>query len=276
MAVTTTTTIHRATTTPPTTTPPTTRTTTTLPVPPPSNVGDKITYSGGASLQVYSYDQPVDSADGFSSPVAGSEFGVVDIEVCAGSSAVSYNGLAVAAKGKDNRRYQPAFSEARKPDLRAGDLPAGGGCIRGFVTLEVPAGQRPASIMRDYPGWQMATWNVGGVAPTPGSPEPVGTCPSSATSRIAALGHGSGPYSLLRSFAYTDAVVSICSDASGDLYYYAKRRDSGDELALTATREGSAYVATNAANDGSFRYEADSSSLRIYQDAVLINTSPST
>lgn len=239
-------------------------------------MGDKITYSGGASLQVYSYDQPVDSADGFSSPVAGSEFGVVDIEVCAGSSAVSYNGLAVAAKGKDNRRYQPAFSEARKPDLRAGDLPAGGGCIRGFVTLEVPAGQRPASIMRDYPGWQMATWNVGGVAPTPGSPEPVGTCPSSATSRIAALGHGSGPYSLLRSFAYTDAVVSICSDASGDLYYYAKRRDSGDELALTATREGSAYVATNAANDGSFRYEADSSSLRIYQDAVLINTSPST
>jgi hypothetical protein len=135
--------------------------TTTTPPPTEYAVGAKVSYTDGATVQLYSYQQGVPSQNQFSQPAAGLELAVLDVQVCAGPSAkMSYNELGFSALAPDNRNYNNSFSAAREPRLLAGDLPAGGGCRRGWVTLEVPKGQRPVYIIWDYAGYQQTRWRL--------------------------------------------------------------------------------------------------------------------
>jgi hypothetical protein len=121
-------------------------------------VGDKATYADGSSIQVYSYEQPVPSPR-FANPDPGMEFGLSDVEFCAGGiRSLSYNDLGFKAQMPDNRQYEATFPAARDPDLGSGDIPAGGDCKRGFVTLKVPIGQRPTFVVWDYYGSEQARW----------------------------------------------------------------------------------------------------------------------
>ena len=141
--------------------PPTTEVpTTTLP----KNVfpmGFKVPYENGNSVQLYSYEQPVDASNGFSTPSAGSEFAVADAEVCAGATAEApYNIFGFTAQTPDNRVYDASIG-ARDPSLSSGTIPAGGGCVRGWVTFEIPVGQRPTYILWQYGGQELVKWTVG-------------------------------------------------------------------------------------------------------------------
>ncbi len=132
--------------------------TTTLPKPKTFKVGDKIDYENGASIQVFVYEQPV--AGAVFDPEPGNEYAVIDVEVCAGSEEVSYNTFGFVLIAADNRRYDASFG-AREPTLGSGDLPAGSGCVRGWVSFEVPQGQRPTTLLWDYFGWEQSRWAIG-------------------------------------------------------------------------------------------------------------------
>lgn len=132
--------------------------TTLPPAPAEFKIGEKITYDKGASVQVFSYEQPVTGGE-FDTPDAGTVYALIDVQVCAGSDTVSYNTLGFAAQMADNRRWENVFGNVRSPDLGSGDLPAGQ-CKRGFVTLESTAGQRPVYVVWDYSGWEQGRWKV--------------------------------------------------------------------------------------------------------------------
>jgi Domain of unknown function (DUF4352) len=124
-------------------------------------VGDKIAYDKGESVQVYSYEQPAE-APRFGSPSAGTEFAVADVEICAIASAdAAYNPLGFAVQAPDNRQYRaPLVPSPRTPALQSGTLPAGGGCVRGWVLLEAPIGVRPAFVVWNYPGYDAVKWAI--------------------------------------------------------------------------------------------------------------------
>jgi hypothetical protein len=124
-------------------------------------MGEKVLYESGASVQVYSYEQGVPSDNSFDQPGAGSEYAVIDVEVCAGATGdAPYNELAFKAQTADNRQYGTQFGSVRDPRLESGTIPTGGGCKRGWVTLEVPIGQRPVNIFFSYGGFAPAKWTV--------------------------------------------------------------------------------------------------------------------
>jgi hypothetical protein len=136
-------------------------TSTTARRPPEFDVGDTVVFTNDAKLTIYGYEQGVPPTNQYFEPEPGFEFAVLDVETCAGpSETASYNALAWKAQGADNRVYTNAFSSARDPQFGSGDLPAGAGCIRGFVTIEVPVGQRPTYLLHDYPGWELTRWVV--------------------------------------------------------------------------------------------------------------------
>jgi len=122
-------------------------------------VGDKVTYTDGSSIQVYTYEQPA-SPGRYQTADPGMDLAVIDVEFCAGTTSsrtVSYNDLGFKAQMPDNRQYASTYG-GRDPDLGSGDIPPSGGCKRGFVTLQLPAGQRPSFVLWDYPGTEQARW----------------------------------------------------------------------------------------------------------------------
>jgi hypothetical protein len=135
--------------------------TTTTPATKPAqlNVGDKVTFKSGATVAVLSYEQPAPAMK-YTKPDDGMEYARIDVEVCAGSAETSYNGFGFELQTADNRRWDNGFGVDTNPDLGSGDLPANGGCVRGFVGFELPAGQRPVSVVFDYPGFEQARWMV--------------------------------------------------------------------------------------------------------------------
>jgi hypothetical protein len=138
---------------------PLTETPTTVPAPPTFTVGQKVEYENGASIQVFSYQPNVVPNDSFETPQAGMSFAVIDVQFCTGTDAASYNDLGFKAKMADNREYDSTIS-VKDPDLGSGDLPAGSGCKRGYVTLSIPQGQQPTALLWDYSGWQLTTWTL--------------------------------------------------------------------------------------------------------------------
>jgi hypothetical protein len=121
-----------------------------------------VTYTNGASVQVLAYEQGVPGASRFVTPDPGNEYAVIDVQVCAGPSAeIPYNVFGFALQMPDNRRYDPG-STVREPSLGSGTLPAGGGCTRGWVSFEVPVGQRPVFVVWDYSNFVETKWSVDG------------------------------------------------------------------------------------------------------------------
>jgi hypothetical protein len=137
----------------------TTRPATTTTSAPEFRVGDKVEYADGSSVQVFTWEQPVPPQNDFLGPDPGMEFGVIDVEVCAGDEETPFNTLGLSARTADNRVYTGAFGNARDPDIGSGDIPANGGCRRGYSTLSMPVGQQPVAILWDYGGRQ-AEWEL--------------------------------------------------------------------------------------------------------------------
>lgn len=108
-------------------------------------------------MRVYSYEQPVAPGRLFT-PKAGMEYGVADVEYCAGTKKASYNVFDWKVQTPDNRQYSPSIG-ARDPSLSSGEIPPGGGCVRGFVTFEAPIGQKPAAVVFSQFG-PASSWKV--------------------------------------------------------------------------------------------------------------------
>ena len=124
-------------------------TTTTATTAPPAGpvVGDRVETSKGNSVTVFSYDQPT-PAPATVEPRSGMEFATVDAEFCLGPED---NGYAVRSDyfellmPDDTQRL--AVTGVREPALIKTDLEEEGDCVRGYVTFEVPVGERAAFVL---------------------------------------------------------------------------------------------------------------------------------
>lgn len=151
-----TTTTRTATTEPP-------ETTTSTATPGRATVGDRIETDVGTLVQVHSYEQPVPAPDEFTTPQPGHEWAVIDVEACAGptdddTGLRSVNPFDFELLMPDNTRFG-ADLPVREPALNHVDLPYAGDCARGFVSFQVPAGQRPRAI-EDVATYPPVRWAV--------------------------------------------------------------------------------------------------------------------
>jgi Domain of unknown function (DUF4352) len=99
----------------------------------------------GGKVTVYSYEQPATGIAQYVTPQApGNEFSAVDAEICAtGTAGLSAGPYDFGLHYPDNTERQPSYG--KQPDLTSRQLGAGD-CARGWVTFEVPRGQRPSLV----------------------------------------------------------------------------------------------------------------------------------
>jgi hypothetical protein len=99
----------------------------------------------GGKVTVYTYEQPATGISQYVTPqTPGSEFSAVDAEVCATGTGGLYGQPSdFALQFPDNTERQSSYG--KQPDLSGRQLGAGD-CARGWVTFEVPAGQRPSVV----------------------------------------------------------------------------------------------------------------------------------
>jgi Domain of unknown function (DUF4352) len=124
-------------------------------------VGDKASFTSGATIQLYTYREGTAPSNQYTSSDPGMQFAVADVEFCAGSTTnASYNELGFHAQTPDNREYDSTYKANQDPNLSSGDVPAGSGCKRGYVGFQIPVGQHASYIVWDYSGWQLTRWKV--------------------------------------------------------------------------------------------------------------------
>jgi hypothetical protein len=122
-------------------------------------IGKKVSYRNGASIQVLSYQPNIAPNQPYARPPAGMSYAIIDVQFCAGRVATRYSDLGFKAKMSDNHKYD-ATTSVKPPDLGSGVLSARSGCKRGYVTLQLPKGQKPVAIIWNYGTWRRTTWNV--------------------------------------------------------------------------------------------------------------------
>lgn len=103
-------------------------------------------------MQVFSYEQPVPDPDPeFSLLEPGFEWAVIDVEACAGPTEDDtglrfVNPFDFELQMPDNTRLMSDIP-VKEPALNDVALPGAGECARGFVTYQVPEGQRPVAVV---------------------------------------------------------------------------------------------------------------------------------
>jgi hypothetical protein len=127
--------------------------TTTTKAPPPETfgIGSRVETSRGNFITLHAYEQPVVPPE-FFEPESGQEYAAADVEFCAavdppestGSSTYPVNPFDFELVMGDNTRRQ-ADMGVKEPTLNHTEV-AVGDCVRGWVTYQVPAGIRPASL----------------------------------------------------------------------------------------------------------------------------------
>lgn len=128
-----------------------------------NKLGTRVWYPSGASIQVFSYRQPVTADDPNLTPADGYEFGLADVEMCAGSQGplpIRAIGFTAIVAG-DDRDFNVPGGVVREPGLGLRDLQAGE-CARGWLPFEIPAGERPRLITWNFPDWGSAIlyWKI--------------------------------------------------------------------------------------------------------------------
>jgi hypothetical protein len=113
-------------------------------------VGDRVETASGNFVQVFSYEQPVPPPDEFMTPNPGFGWAVIDVEACAGPfddpEGLRYvNPYDFELIMPDNTRMVSDLP-VREPALNDTELPYANDCARGFVSFQVPAGQRPRAV----------------------------------------------------------------------------------------------------------------------------------
>jgi Domain of unknown function (DUF4190)/Protein of unknown function (DUF2510) len=119
---------------------------------------DSIT--GISRVTVYSYTQPVASADPNVTPAAGQQFATAYVQVCAGTLG-SQDGPSLVnfAVVFANGSQVPATSdELRQPSLGAVRSLAPNQCAVGYVPFEIPAAPAPASVQ--YQALSPYRWTI--------------------------------------------------------------------------------------------------------------------
>lgn len=140
---------------------PTVETTTTVPPPAQFVVGDRVETALGNFVTLYSYEQPVPPPE-FITPEEGNELAVADVEACLGTTPttdVFVNPFDFELIMPDNTRRGATFA-AREPALNDTQLVAVGDCVRGFVSFQVPIGQRPVFLVDTLTDPQIR-WAIG-------------------------------------------------------------------------------------------------------------------
>ena len=131
-------------------------------------LGQPSEYDDGITIQIYRYADSASPGEDPQPPAPGKQFAFADVEFCAGTKYdAPYHADGFDVDMPDGHRYQAALAAGndapgteREPSLGRGDIPPKGGCIRGWVALEIPAGQRPASIVWDDPYYDETRWHL--------------------------------------------------------------------------------------------------------------------
>jgi hypothetical protein len=131
-------------------------------------LGQPSPYDDGTTIQVYQYVDSLSSGEQLQPPAPGKQFAFADIEFCAGTkSDASYRADGFDVDMPDGHRYQAALAAGndapatgRQPSLGRGDIPPNGEYTRGWVTPEIPADQRPESIVWDDPLYDETRWHL--------------------------------------------------------------------------------------------------------------------
>lgn len=114
----------------------------------------------GNVVQMIAFVQPV--SPGVIEPDPGMEFAAVEAEICAGArGARRVTPDAISVEMPDGRRRGRAYLGPKEPALADAKL-GGGACVRGWVSFEVPTGQRPAYVV--FQGSSVLRWSAGGRA----------------------------------------------------------------------------------------------------------------
>ena len=125
---------------------------------PPLRLGQEATTRDGNKVRVLTYQQPVPAA--LLEADAGKEFAAVEAEICAGGRAaprVTPDSFKVELP--DGTRRGRSYFGPKEPVLADAKL-ASGECARGWVSFEVPEGERPAYVV--FQGSTMVRWSAGG------------------------------------------------------------------------------------------------------------------
>lgn len=133
-------------------------TTTTDAGPAPLLIGEGTTTRDGNVVKVVSYHQPVPA--GAVEPDPGMEYGAVEVEICAGrrgAPRVTPDGFSVELPD-GTRRGRSRFGP-REPALAEANL-GPDECVRGWVSFEVPANERPVHVV--FSGSSVVRWGAGG------------------------------------------------------------------------------------------------------------------
>jgi hypothetical protein len=131
-------------------------------------LGQPTEYDDGTTIQIYRYADAASPGEDPQPPAPGKQFAFADVEFCAGTKYdAPYHADGFDVDMSDGHRYQAGLAAgndapatARQPSLGRGDISPKGGCIRGWVTLEIPADQRPASIVWDDPDYDETRWHL--------------------------------------------------------------------------------------------------------------------
>jgi Domain of unknown function (DUF4352) len=102
--------------------------------------------ASGNSVTVFSYEQPASGLPGFLQPqTPGDGFAAIDVQACAtGGSQGMFNPFDLTLQMPDNTRRQE--TSGKQPALNVTTLNPSD-CVRGWITYEVPANQRAASVV---------------------------------------------------------------------------------------------------------------------------------
>lgn len=133
-------------------------TTTSTTTPSQFKVGDTVKTAHGNTETVYTYSQPVQPSNSYLHPDAGKEYASADVQACATGDLTQDQGRPVPQDQQyidvnpfdyvlimpDNTRLQPSIG-AKDPALNDTKIYKGD-CVRGWITWQVPAGQRPSFI----------------------------------------------------------------------------------------------------------------------------------
>lgn len=110
-------------------------------------IGDRVETGLGNFVTLHAYQQPIPPGE-YWTPARGQEFAAADVEFCLGSAEgqTAIGPADFELQMGDNTRRAGAIA-AREPALHYTEIGGPGDCVRGWVTYEVPAGERPAFLL---------------------------------------------------------------------------------------------------------------------------------
>lgn len=128
---------------------------TTAPDPDSLAIGSRFTTEEGNTVQVHTFQQPVQGDVVGAS--AGREFAAIEAEVCAGRRSARVTPARFVLEMADGSRRARSYFGPKEPQFPEGPVMANQ-CVRGWVSFEVPEGQRASYVVFD--GSSLGRWST--------------------------------------------------------------------------------------------------------------------